>query len=370
MKISFPHMSPVIVYKKMLEMMGHEVIMPPTPTQKTIELGVKHSPEFACFPLKVILGSYIEAIEKGAEAILTSGGSGPCRAGYYGELHTKILKNMGCEVDIIILDSLFPHFIDFFKKVLKLKGKSSILKVINAVRVAGLMAYALDNAERRIQQLRAYEINEGDCLKAWDDIIKIYDSAYSINDIKRAKKRINDMLDSIPVINVEEKNRIRVGVVGEIYVVMETSVNMEIEKLLGKLGVETERSQYLSDWIDNNMVPRFLRDKKIDNVIKKGKKFIEIEIGGHAVETVGFIKDFKDRGFDGIIHLMPFGCLPELVTQSIVPQMSADLNIPVLTIAIDEQTGKANNLTRIEAFVDLIRNKKVINNNIEITVNT
>lgn len=368
MKISFPHMSPVIVYKKMLEMMGHEVIMPPTPTQKTIELGVKHSPEFACFPLKVILGSYIEAIEKGAQAVLTSGGDGPCRAGYYGELHKKILKNLGYDIDIIILDSMFPNYIDFFKKVFKLKGKSSILKVINAVRVAGLMAYAIDNAERRIQSLRAYEINEGDCLKVWDDIIKIYDAAYSVSDIKLAQKQVNEMLDRVPTINVEEKYKIRVGVVGEIYVVMETSVNMEIEKLLGKLGVETERSQYLSDWIDNNMVPRFLRDKKISNVIKKGKKFIEVEIGGHAVETVGFIKDFKDRGFDGIIHLMPFGCLPELVTQSIVPEMSANLNIPVLTIAIDEQTGKANNLTRIEAFVDLIRNKKGIAYNSKVVV--
>jgi predicted nucleotide-binding protein (sugar kinase/HSP70/actin superfamily) len=133
---------------------------------------------------------------------------------------------------------------------------------------------------------------------------------------------------------------------------------MEIEKLLGKMGIETERSQYLSEWIDYNMVPKMFREKKMEEIIKKGQEFIEIEIGGHAVESVGFIKDFKDRGFDGIIHLMPFGCLPELVTQSIVPEMSAKLGIPVLTIAIDEQTGMANNLTRIEAFADLIRSKK------------
>jgi predicted nucleotide-binding protein (sugar kinase/HSP70/actin superfamily) len=351
-------MSPVIVYKKLLEMLGHEVIMPPTPTQKTIDLGVKYSPEFACFPLKVIMGSYIEAIEKGAEAIVTSGGNGPCRAGYYGELHHKILKNLGYDVDIIVIDAIFPHFADFMGKVLKLKGKSSIGQVVKAIRVAGALVHAVDDAEKRLQVIRAYEVNEGDCLKVWDEVIKIYDSVYSLEEIKTAKIKVNEIIDAIPVIKVDEKDKIRVGIVGEIYVVMETSVNMEIEKLLGKMGVETERSQYLSDWVDYNMVPAFLRDKKVEKVMEKGKQYIEIQIGGHAVETVGFIKDFKDRGFDGIIHLMPFGCLPELVTQSIAPEMSVSLDMPILTMAIDEQTGKANNLTRIEAFIDLIRSKK------------
>lgn len=55
---------------------------------------------------------------------------------------------------------------------------------------------------------------------------------------------------------------------------------------------------------------------------------------------------------------MPFGCLPELVSQSIVPKITADLGIPVLTLSIDEQTGTANNLTRIEAFLDLIKGKR------------
>ncbi len=36
-----------------------------------------------------MLGSYLEAIEKGAEVIISSGGHGPCRAGYYGILHQK-----------------------------------------------------------------------------------------------------------------------------------------------------------------------------------------------------------------------------------------------------------------------------------------
>ncbi|MDD2496943.1 MAG: hypothetical protein PHY90_02230 [Desulfitobacteriaceae bacterium] len=68
--------------------------------------------------------------------------------------------------------------------------------------------------------------------------------------------------------------------------------------------------------------------------------------------------DYKEQGFDGIVHLMPFGCLPELISQSIMPKVSEDLDIPVLTLSLDEQTGRANSLTRLEAFVDLIRTRK------------
>lgn len=369
MKVSFPHMSPVIVYKKLMEMLGHEVIMPPTPTQKTIDLGVKYSPEFACFPLKVILGSYIEAIEKGAQVIVTSGGDGPCRAGYYGELHSRILKNLGYDVEIIVLDALFPNFNDFMKKALKIKGKSSIAHVLKTLKVVYRQVNAIDRMDKRISMIRAYEVNEGDCDKAWEKILDLFDKVYSVKEVEAAEVEANRILDDIPVVKVSDKNRIKVGIVGEIYVVMEASINMEMQKLVGSLGAETERSQYLSDWVEHNIIPKMFRNKKVENIIKKGEEFIEIEIGGHAKENVGFIKDFSERGFDGIIHLMPFGCLPELVTQSILPSMTESMDIPVLTIPIDEQTGKANNLTRIEAFIDLLKSKKNLKQGMQLAAN-
>ena len=162
------------------------------------------------------------------------------------------------------------------------------------------------------------------------------------------------MIENIKLKKVDEKERIRIGIVGEIFVVIEPSINMDIENLLCSLGCEAERSLYLSEWVEHNVF-----GEKHEKVIQDlGEKYIEILIGGHAKTTVGNIVDFRKRGFDGIIHLMPFGCLPELVSQSVIPKITSDHDIPVLTLSIDEQTGKSNNLTRIEAFVDLIKNKK------------
>ena len=64
------------------------------------------------------------------------------------------------------------------------------------------------------------------------------------------------------------------------------------------------------------------------------------------------------QGKDGIIHISPFTCMPEIISQNIFPSMREDCEIPILALIMDEQTGKAGYLTRLEAFVDLMRRKK------------
>ena len=80
-------------YKKLMEKLGHEVVMPDPPSQKTMELGVKYSPEFICFPFKVMMGTYIECAERGAELIVSSGGNGPCRARMYRMFIRKFCRS-------------------------------------------------------------------------------------------------------------------------------------------------------------------------------------------------------------------------------------------------------------------------------------
>jgi len=358
MNVTFPYMGTVIIYKKLLQLLGHHVIVPPRPSQKTLDLGVKYSPEFACFPFKAIMGNYIEACEIGATTIVTSGGHGPCRAGYYSEIHRRILKEMGYNVEFLVFDSYFRDKKGFMEVVRKIKGKNSWLKVARAIKFTYDMIRELDQFDRRVHQIKPYEQIPGSVNKAWNEIQQRFDLVTTRRQLRRVIKEGKQRIDSIPLKPVLEQDRIRIGIVGEIYVVMESSINMEMENVLGELGCEVERSHYLSGWVNNNMLPRFLSSSHEEEVIKKGKPYIEIEIGGHAQQTVGHIVDYKEKGFDGIIHLMPFGCLPELVSQSVIPRISKEFDIPVLTLSLDEQTGQANSRTRIEAFIDLLRNIK------------
>lgn len=358
MTVSFPCMGTTVIYKKLLQLLGHEVIEPPAPSQRTIDLGVKYSPEFACFPLKVIMGSYIEAIELGAKTIITSGGHGPCRAGFYGETHRRMLKNMGYDVDVIVFDDYKRDFSGTMKNVLRIKNRKSLKYLWESLKTVYFMAKSMDRIEKRVQKIRAYEIRRGDCTNAWEKIKKIFDEVKSVEDVKKAEQDSNNILDSIKTVEIPDSNRIRIGIVGEIYVVMEQTINLKMEEMLGNMGAEVERSQYISEWIDFNLLPRWLTKPHELEILKKGEKYIEEIIGGHAKQTVGHIVDYAERGFDGVIHLMPFACLPELVSQSIIPAIMKEHDIPVLTLSIDEQTGLANTQTRIEAFLDLIKNRK------------
>ncbi|MBS3994410.1 MAG: CoA protein activase [Alkaliphilus sp.] len=358
MKITFPYMGTTLVYSKLIELLGHEAVSPPKPSQRTIDLGVKYSPEFACFPMKVIMGSYVEALENGAEVIITSGGHGPCRAGFYGEMHHRILQNLGYDVDILVFDSIKRDFKSFIYNVKKLKGDKSWQSVWKILKLTYKIAVQVDEFEIQLQTIRAYEISKGSCNKVWDKIQQIYKKVFTEKDLSEAKKESQKLIDNIPYKIVPEEKKIRIGIVGEIYVVMESSVNMKMEEVLGNYGCEVHRGHYLSGWIETHMIPKWFSRSREKEIEKKGEKYIEIKIGGHAKETMGHIVDYHEQGFDAIIHLMPFGCLPELVSQSIMPKLMEDTGIHVLTIALDEQAGIANNLTRIEAFLDLVRNSK------------
>ena len=56
---------------------------------------------------------------------------------------------------------------------------------------------------------------------------------------------------------------------------------------------------------------------------------------------------------------MPFSCMPEIVSQNILTKVSREEDIPTMTLVLDEQTGKAGYQTRIEAFIDLVKRKKM-----------
>ena len=84
-------------------------------------------------------------------------------------------------------------------------------------------------------------------------------------------------------------------------------------------------------------------------------------IGGHARETIGYAVRYAKEGFDGVIQIYPLTCMPEIVAQSILPTVEKDYNIPYLCLIVDEMTGEAGYMTRLEAFVDLLRRRKEIN---------
>jgi predicted nucleotide-binding protein (sugar kinase/HSP70/actin superfamily) len=374
MKLTFPYMGVSLVYKKLFRMLGHEVVMPKRPTQATLQLGTKYAPEFACIPCKAVLGTYLETLNQPVDAIVTSGGNGPCRAGLYGEVHKRILAELGYNVRFVVLNQPKAGRKTLWEDLNFLKGGYSWVYVVRILRFLYAQILVIDQFEKRLRQLMPYEKQRGACKQLWKEINQRFDHIENRKMLEEFRTWGEAALDKIEIHQIDASEQLRIGIVGEIYVVMESSINMDVEDRLASLGCETHKAFYLSNWVEEHILERIplLPGKWLNHQFEKlawwdtpykqwqrlVNYYLPLKIGGHAQETIAHILDYYKQGYDGIVHLMPFSCLPELVSRSIIPSLSEDHDFPILSVSLDEHTGEANMQTRLEAFVDLVRTKK------------
>lgn len=354
MKITFPHMgtSP-IAFRMLIEKLGHQAVMPKRPSEKTLSLGSYYSPEFACLPFKILLGTYLEALEEGAEMVITSGGLGPCRAGYYAVLHEKILRDLGYDIDFVVLEPPQKKAVDFLKKLKKITSGNSMSSVWEALSTTWAKMKVLDEIESMTYEIRPFEANKNETTKVFEECLKIIDAAWTKEQIFSSKGKCLELLNSIPVDTA--RNPLKVGVIGEIYVVLEPAANFDIQRVLGEMGVIARRSIYLLDWTKDNT---FFKGE--EHIKRAAKPYLNQLVGGHGTLSVGNTVLYSREGYDGVIQLAPFACIPEIVSKSILNKVTKDLDIPLLTLFLDEQTGKAGINTRLEAFVDLMYSKRIL----------
>ncbi|MBO8167581.1 MAG: 2-hydroxyglutaryl-CoA dehydratase [Thermoanaerobacteraceae bacterium] len=57
---------------------------------------------------------------------------------------------------------------------------------------------------------------------------------------------------------------------------------------------------------------------------------------------------------DGIIHVSAFGCGPDAMVDKLIELEAKKHNMPFMTLTIDEHTGEAGAVTRLEAFIDMV----------------
>ncbi len=354
MKVSYPHMgTSAIAFRSLCRSLGYEPIEPNPPTQRTLTLGTRYSPEFACIPFKIVLGTYIEALERGAELLISGGGKGPCRAGYYGELHQRILNDLGYDCEMIFFWPPLRTPADFFRKVRRFKRSASWLQVLWALRLTWQKLLVLDDLEMKSHRLRPLELRRGSVRAAFESALKLVDEAETVEEVREAGRMGLARLEAVPVADIDPDDLLKVGVVGEIYVQLEPFANFHLEEKLGELGVLVKRSLFLTNFARTDILR--WGDEDIAQV---AEPYLPENVGGHGQNSIGEIIDYARNGYHGVVQLAPFSCIPEIVAKSIVPSLSREWEIPVMTLFIDEQTGRGGVETRLEAFVDLLRSRR------------
>jgi len=357
MILTFPHLgNSYIVAKTLLDDFNVQYVIPPFNTNKTLQIGSKYCSEANCLPFKLFVGNMIQAHELGADAMLITGGCGPCKLGYFGEMLKKTASDIGIKMEIITLEVPDKGLGELASRIRKISGTSNFINIAKFANAAKNVAIQIDSLEKLARIKRARQVKIGSVDKIYrefqNEVINIKGSKNVLQFIKHTENRLNDVL-------IHENARpLKIGFVGEIFTTIEPYANFELEKMLGNMGVEIDRQVTLSDWILNDMLRKGLHLPKDLSSEKASKAYLGEIVGGHTHHTIGNSVIHAKAGYDGVIHLYPLGCMPEIVSQAILPAVEEDYQIPIMTIIRDEMTGEAGFTTRIEAFVDLLKKRR------------
>lgn len=346
-----------IAWSAALRKVGVEPFIPPYTSKRTLSLGTKYSPEAICLPYKLIMGNFIEAIEGGADYVAMISSPGCCRLGEYGKCINNALDDLGYHANYIELQ-LYDGIQGLYNFLKEISGKNDPVLFIRAIILAIRKVFLLDDLQARLSYLRARELHFGDAEKQFNKALKIVDEAMNTRQLNKAKKLAFAELDKVEY--DAKKEVLNVDITGEIYLVCDKFSNQDIVKELGKMGVETRKSLTVSGFLKDAIIPKIFRkgETHLQRANRLAQPYLMRDIGGDALECVSDVAYANERGIDGIIHISPFTCMPEIMSQNIFPAMRENCDIPILPLIMDEQTGKAGYLTRLEAFVDLMRRRK------------
>lgn len=358
MKVTFPHMGNIyLAAKALLDGLGIEHVIAPANNKTALDIGSLHSPEEICLPFKIMIGNYVQAIEQGADTVIIVGSCGPCRFGEYCELQMNLMKKLGHDLDFIVIDS--PKDIgikELFRRIGNISSESNkktdekFKALYGALKVINL----IDEIEKSAHMFAGLEGNKGECKSLLNECkaeaMKSNKPEEMIEILMYYRERINNITVDV------NKNPLKIAIIGEIYTVIEPYANFYIEDKLMDYGVSSMRGLTPSWWVKNMALsPLKINSLKIRN---NAKDYLPVSIGGHAVECVGEAVTAAKEGFDGAIQIFPMGCMPEIVSKSILPTVSEDYNFPVMSLVVDDMTGEAGYITRLEAFIDLLDRRR------------
>lgn len=352
MQISFPNMgSSWVAFKALLEPIGAEVILPPPINKETIDLGVKHSPEFVCFPFKVNMGDFIKSLENGVENLITATDFGPCRFGFYHAIQERILRDLGYEFNMFALpqgDLLEFEWLKVMQDISPYSGFKKYTGAMRALKLFMMKTKLIEDIEKAEGKFTCREVNRGDAERLKKDLLQRLDETNTYSKLRDFRYVITREYAAM-----EKNDRVKplkAFVTGEIHVFLEPYVNRDIVKKLGRLGCEVTLGLSLYDWILHKFHLNFHR-KQMQHL---AKPHMPLDIGGEAVWVIGEYIWAATHGYDIFSHIYPFTCMPEITARGIITnKLFKEYDLPPIFVSLDENLAEAGLITRLEAMVEL-----------------
>jgi len=361
----------------------------PESDELTLELGRKYTTGKECYPSIITTGDIVKKtltpdFDADHAAFFMPAASGPCRFGQYNRLHRMVLDELGLQqVPIYVFDQTGGYHRDMASF-----GRSFRLHAWRSIAI-------LDSMQKMVLERRPYEINKGETdavYQEWlDNLIKTVGK--DSDAMKLFSHQIKDALESVKIDRSTPKPRI--GIVGEIFVRSNQFANdsliPKLEALGGQCGVppleewldyiDHQRKrrnrlhleggwrdwarQKLTEIVQENVaepirkqfdgsIELFTRELPTQKILDRGKKYLTPAVEGEAILSMGRVVEYAEHGFNGIVNIIPFGCMPGTIVSLLLHQFRQDHGLPVLNVVVEGTKDPSQDI-RFEAFVQQCR---------------
>ena len=274
--------------------LGITTIVSKDTNKEILETGIHKAVDEACLSLKIYLG------------------------------HVDDLKD---RVDYILV----PRIVSLKKKEKLCTNFSALYDIINNTFDVNILYYNID-VDKHINEIDSF-IEIGKQL----GVSKVK----SISAYKKAKRKEKELLDK----RLSNQNSLLKD--DGLKVLLVAHPYNLYDEFIGKPVI-----RYLED---NNIIPIY------SDTYDKSKMEYECSLISNTIywtynkELLGSISHYKDK-VDGIIIISTFPCGPDSLTNEMITRKIKDK--PIISIIVDELNNDAGLITRLESFIDVIKDKK------------
>lgn len=372
--ILLPMMLPIhfTLMANSLKLEGYRVELLTTTHRSVVDEGVKNVHNDTCYPALLVIGQFIDALKSGKydpnkTALLITQTGGGCRASNYIHLLRKALIHSGYDkVPVISLN---------------LSGLEKNPGFTLNLRVAKRFIYSLlygDLIMLLANQCRPYEIHAGETdqlVQTWIDRLTEEYKVSSNLKYKHVRANMEKIADEFTALSLHAEEKIRVGVVGEIYIKYAALGNNNLEQFLQEEGVETVVPGLLDFVIfkvDNRLEDCRIyggnplkkiamqifedicekKQKDLIEVVSRHSKFRAPTSFAHIKELVkgylgygnkmgegwlltGEMLELVTSGTENVVCAQPFGCLPNHIVGKGMIRKIKENNPQANIVAID-----------------------------------
>jgi len=299
--------------------LGIEIILSDSTTKKTISDGAGLVVTETCLPIKVYVGHVLNLINKGVKNIFVPSIQSIAPKIYncskirgLPDLIRNVVKGDFNIIEATLDKSEKNNDLDDFLAEIALYYDIKDTKLINQARDNGFVVQ--NNFYVMLQNGVEYELA-----------------------LKNAKNGI------VTIPPKKELKTINIALIGHGYNIYDRRVCMDISKKLEKMDIGVYSAYELTqEQLQGGM-------NSLNTHLYWANQYEMTGCAGHY---------FKDNKIDGIITLTAFGCGPDSLMIEDIRRKAKQFNKPILNLTIDEHTGEAGFITRIEAFCDMLYRSK------------